>query len=77
MVNPRDSNVRSKRYGGPCKREHALGFHLLYGTASTMYLLTGETRINEHVNLIAPDRESQISLESEQGDGKKINNGTD
>ena len=31
-----------------------------------MYLLTGETRINEHVNLIAPDRESQISLESEQ-----------
>ena len=65
------------------KREHALGFHLLYGTASTMYLLTGETRINEHVNLIAPDRESQISLESEQEqeytekDWKKINNGTD
>jgi hypothetical protein len=39
--------------------------------------LTGETGINEHVNLIAPDRESQISLESEQGEKKKINNGTD
>ena len=37
---------------------------LWYYRTASIHLLTGETGINEHVNLIAPDRESQISLES-------------
>ena len=51
-------------------------------TGHSIHLLTGETGINEHVNLIAPDRESQISLESGSSWSsirrkKEINNGTD